>query len=70
VPEQKPVVLSVWERDVLIGAAMAQVDRHSSPLSPLKPNPQAADRWREIADAIRMSTPVVYLPPKGERSRI
>lgn len=61
----EPVVLSEWERDVLHAAAMIQVDKfHEGRTLDDKADPVKADRWRTIADAIKVGTPVVYTPPK------
>ena len=58
------LVLSEWERDVLHAAAMIQVDRHRSAAYTNPPDPEKAQRWRDIASAIKAGNTVGYEAPK------
>lgn len=48
-----PLIISEWERDVLHASCMIQVDRYWK-------DEAKADRWREIATAVRNGRPIAY----------
>lgn len=54
--EPEPFGLSELERDILHAGAMIQVERYSAPGVA---SVSGADRWREIATAIRNGRPLV-----------